>query len=473
MFSIFGVSTRLLRKFRPGRSVQQSATNPYRFRPRLEGFEDRLVPDAYTWVGTDTSNNPLDPNNWSPHQVPTDTDDLYFDGTASNEDFYSVSTQNRFQSVHLVNGYSGSVTFSGGLTVADLELRSGNLSQPATSQTTTDLVYESFTWTGGVLNDTTNSADLEIYPGATATIDPGEGNTLITGMFLTFEIDQDDTGIPGAQGTFNSGTVQFNNNAGVIIGGAFASLNMATVTMNPGVTFQTAGLGIISVNAGGQCLINGPGIYQSALPIQVMGGILKIEGSATASFTGQLPGGRQPSVYMDTTQSSRIYIRDGSSLAATFGVRLDGGKLSTLPGAAGASQTATIETSLVNNNGADVVINDDDFDPPGGSHTPGILKCTGEVRWNGGTFRPVINSGNRTCDLWETDEDFVVGGTAGLAPGTINGVAPAGTTFLFLKADPNDGGITGAAPPVNSPTVTYTVITDAGNPVSEWYFRKS
>lgn len=99
-----------------------------------------------------------DPVNWSLNRPPLATDELVFDGDISSTSTTILRTA--YTGLRLIDGYSGTVTLSSFLTVEDFEMRSGALGQPMSNSPLT--VTNSFVWTGGTLNNTTNTSTVKI-----------------------------------------------------------------------------------------------------------------------------------------------------------------------------------------------------------------------------------------------------------------------------------------------------------------------
>jgi hypothetical protein len=71
-----------LSRFAPAKR-NHTRRRPVRFRPRIEQFEDRLVPTFIMWTGA-VSNSWSDEHNWFPKQVPVDGDTADFTGSAQS-----------------------------------------------------------------------------------------------------------------------------------------------------------------------------------------------------------------------------------------------------------------------------------------------------------------------------------------------------------------------------------------------------
>src|SRR5262245_16260735 len=98
---------------------------PRRFQPRLEAFEDRLVP-ATTWEWTGgwsgapndwgTLYNWRDSANHNTHGVPAAGDSIVFDGNIANVDctrHISSTSATDFASVTIQNGYTRTISLGG------------------------------------------------------------------------------------------------------------------------------------------------------------------------------------------------------------------------------------------------------------------------------------------------------------------------------------------------------------------------
>lgn len=185
-----------------------------RFRPGLDVLESREVLASLTWLGTADPGNFDNPSNWWNNDTqslaalaPAAGDDLYFDGSVSSADCVNMHAAGptappppggggtlsgmsgedptpiggNYNSVNLVNNYAGTVTFTSAIGTANYVQTSGSIAQPTSG---TDLTVTSmFNWTGGTLNSSAYSAIVRLI-GATATINAGADNTIITGSTL-------------------------------------------------------------------------------------------------------------------------------------------------------------------------------------------------------------------------------------------------------------------------------------------------
>jgi hypothetical protein len=136
-----------------GTVAPPSERSRLRFRPGCEPLEARDVPASLYWLGTintdaGTSGNwTEDPINLTPSlKTPHAGDDLFFDGALSGVDCTNLvpalnptggtdgdggpgsgSADPALNSVHMFDGYGGTVTYGVTLWTHDLEMRSGTL----------------------------------------------------------------------------------------------------------------------------------------------------------------------------------------------------------------------------------------------------------------------------------------------------------------------------------------------------------
>jgi hypothetical protein len=83
-----------------------------------------------------------------------------------------------------------------------------------------------------------------------------------------------------------------------------------------------------------------------------------------------------------------------------------------------------------------------------------------DVEWTGGTYRPVIDGSTAGhADLLLCTTNVKVGGTARIAPGTINGTPAHNQTWDIIQAGGSISLLDGAQdPPIDSPNVPYTLV---------------
>jgi len=428
-------------------------------------LETRDVPAMFSWVGAGNFDNP---SNWasSSSGIPQAGDDIEFLSALSGDctNMHGPAGGGAYNRVAMTGGYAGTVTLSSAFTTATLDIQAApaSISQPVAG---TDITVTSlFNWNRGTLNSSTyHSKVIVTGSGATATIAPHLTGTVTTGSTLWFGT--------GASANFNSGTVHFENNAGVNVE-AGATAVAAPPAPSPRAKFTTFLEGSGTVTVKGTQEVGG---FDSQLAFLNDGGVIKVTGDRIARVTARLAG---PYVIPNQSVfqvSGTLMIENGSTLEATNGVGLVSGKLSTKSGGLGGSDTATIRGDLKNGvihfsgnpltpgiivTGADVVIGDSAFDSmPGLGHQFGILYIEGNANWVAGTYRPVIKGPNPgTSDLWKVRDTFTISSLITITPRTVDAMGqptakpPAGLTWTILSSD---AAVVGATPQ-NQPDWVYT-----------------
>jgi hypothetical protein len=403
---------------------------------------------------------------WSLGRAPSYGDDVYFDGNYSS-DSVTVGVIGPWSSIHLVNGYAGTVTFNSTLLVGTFEQTSGALTWMLSGE---DLnVSTSFTWTGGILNASTNANTVHLT-GATALIAPAGGGTVTTGNTLSFE--------NGATGTFNPGTVNFTN-AGAVNIDATSEVDAKPTTITS--TVKYVGVSQINLAAGGKFFVGGPGTFDgTGVPFYNNGGYVWLYDSVTVKLGGSVKVGAStyPSSYYQDGSGALTDIQSGSVLNVAKDVFLTDGlfKTSWNPNLADnvTAQTGTVTGDFSMTGGVVAVC------AGGTSAHYGTFYVSGAVLMNGGTYKPAIDgttSGKN--DHWESGGNFLIdqipgtGGTATLTP--IN-TAGAGTVasgvWKIIKATGAGSTLTGTFATTNlqyfagPPAKSFTWAT-FGTPVNE------
>jgi hypothetical protein len=445
----------------------------FAFRPQCERLEAREVPAAYYWLGTVPGGNwstvgnwTLDPVNKTPAQtIPFGfNDDVYFDGDVSNISVNGGSMSG-YKSLHLVNGYSGSVGI-GGMSVQTFELDSADATLDQIISTATLMVSSNFIWKDGTLNSTTNLATVEISGStATALFAPNGAGTVYCGSNLTLS--------NGAHAEFQPGEIQFSNNPKITVGDN-CSADVLPVTINSTVKY----VGVKQINVVGTNAlfsVGGPGTFDATgIPIYNSGGTVSIHGMATVKLGGQVTVNGQPvvaSYYQDGTLPY-LQLETGVDLQVTNPAWMMTGKTLTLYNSAlpdnVAAQTAKITGDFDQTGGTVIICN------PVGAWHYGTFLVTGKVDIFGGEYKPKIagvTSGKN--DIWESGGNFTLAmnNTATLTPqdnaGTntvLNGI------WTIIKS--TAGTFTGTFATMNlvyflgPPAGSFTWGT-AGNPVNQ------
>lgn len=452
--------TRLLRNFAcpPVLSSVRTSAAP-RFRPQLESLGERVVPAAFYWTGAQGS-AATNPFNWSrPPGVmnpPTSVDDVYFNSGSVN----CIGLGGAVASLHILSGYSGTVTLGGSLTVGAYEQTGAALAQ---SNSTNLTVNNTFTWTGGILNSTPSTATVSLR-GATGTVNPGIGNTLTTGSTLSLESRMVGSTPVGASITFREGTINFAGSAGVVIDQfCFADVK----ALQADVVFQ--GLGApwieddsqIELKTGATVTVTGPGSWDGRnKQLRNQGGTLELKGGANASF-GPAPDPLLQGAYGIIQNGGTTKLHTGSTLTARLaGMRITGGAIHIIADSPdGNTDPATLSGNLSFVGGAITF--------EGAYRT---FKVVGDVTWSGGIFGPRLDvSQNGVTDVWEITGKLTIpnNSTAQVLPNTLNwnqatGI-PANWRWESLKFGsvqlpannslPTVGTVTGNAPMIFFPTV--------------------
>ena len=484
-----------------GQTVDQpSVCRPLpRFRPACEPLEARDVPATLTWLGG--YNGSIDARvayNWSADGgatrsplLPTAGDDIFFDGTVSNvssdnfsfpagpggstlDDPGGTSGDGWLNSVHLVHGYIGGVTYSLPLLTHVLEMQNGGLNPASGGLDVT--VNNAFTWDpqdpdnpsgplgDPTLNGTAYPATLHLV-GATATIDPRDSD-MLTGDTLSFE--------SGSAGDFEPGTVDFNNAASILI-------SASTVLMNPAAgrpailregNLSVAGIiwlkdTTAKLTISGKDQFAGPPVYlDDRLPLLNDGGTVKLTRGVTGIFYGQqLATG---SIEPYTQSGGTTYIQNGSTIEVwmpgragqpmTAGtVYIQGGYLMTAyyNVLTANQQSAQITGSLQVDNSIVWI----------GATSPStvsnVLNVTEDVNWAGGKYAASVD-GSGAASLWKSAKTFTI------AAANVSFMPTVGTNQPAVnQALPVIRGrtvVANAAPPTNSSDWTALLVN---NPVTE------
>src|SRR5438105_15620069 len=91
---------------RSGGRARRARKKSHFFRPVVEGMEERIVPDAISWVGGVDVNKPSDWGtavNWQPQRAPTSIDDVTITAVASNTSPIISAAGAKAQSVSITN----------------------------------------------------------------------------------------------------------------------------------------------------------------------------------------------------------------------------------------------------------------------------------------------------------------------------------------------------------------------------------
>lgn len=384
------------------------------------------------WVGP-AGGDFTDPANWSLQEHPQANQDLYFDGSQSNGGvtFFkgtkvingvAVEFRDRYYGIHLVSGYTGTVTLPFNITFGDYEQTTGATAHTAAGQSVT--VTGGLNWTGGNVNDTAY-AGLFRFKGVGSGIVGTATSTLSSGSKLYLE-----TNTAGAGASILAkGIVNLLNQVGVevnaacqmqlgVVGGTGPTITSQGVYVNKGQTYSH----------GGKLL--GLGMEIDGGDLQVKGGGLKVTGTA--------PG----SVYSVRMLSGLINILNGQTLEATHGVTMLDGDLVTAGSPTG-NQVATIDGMLHISDGRIIL---------GSGNNPGYatLKVKKKVELFGGTFQTKVDAtDSQNRDAIDTDDTLNCSTNFVISPQAINGNPPVDMSWSVLVSE--DGFIDAINPSVSDP----------------------
>lgn len=448
-----------------------------RTRLSLESLDARVVPAIYTWTGMYGSDATLLAN-WAAgdpvNELPGGDDTIIFNyvdpklGTPNCDGLVSGGAVNglSFADMQLWGNYNGTVTFGSALTTGAYSQDGG-----ATAQTQFDhelIVTGSFTWTGGVLNNTAVLSNVTITgSSATALFAPVGAGTVYTGNNIILAA--------GAQADFEAGTYTFTNNGEVNVGDdCGADVNVVTITS----TVKYVGVKQINVTGADALFrVTGPGTFDgTGVPLYNSDGLVDIVGKATVKLGGAVTvlGNTFQSSYYQNGTSGRLHIQNGSNLDVENTARITDGVLKTfynsnLPDNV-TDQTATLTGSLSVSGGI-VEISAKELLL---IKRYGTFFVTETVNLTGGTYVPGINSTTSgTNDHWESGSNFTVavGNTATLAPRNSNGVnTVANGVWNIIKS--RNGTYLGTFATNNlqytagPPAMSYTFNT-GGSPVNQ------
>lgn len=307
-----------------------------------------------------------------------------------------------YNSLSLVNGYSGQVQSAGSQTFHAVTLAAPGAFNPQGDVT----VDQSVNWTQGSLGG--NGTNFRMT-GGTAAITAGAGNTVQSGMGLIFG--------GTVVGTISTGTLRFLNTKGITV----TDTSKVSAT-NLTITSAVAGGDPVTLPAGKAQTFTAKTV-DSARGLLVQGGKAVAEGGGAVKFSGVFNTAFFASVRME---GGALVVENGTTLDAgtTFdvvnqrdtqnNVSVAGGRLATRAKAGVQAQPdATIKASTLYVAGGttEVKIGDVAENPAGVvGHQYGRLVATNDIAWNGGTYRPACKPGDvNTADLWLAKGEFTVG----------------------------------------------------------------
>lgn len=314
----------------------------------------------------------------------------------------------------------GVVTLNSTLTInGDLNLTGGVVDQPTSGSDIT--VTNSFTWTGGILNSTSNEATFYLA-GATATINPGEGDTLTTGDAFNL--------VAGTNASVGVGTINFSNGSPITIDGSSmlisAEPGKAVEFTGPDGSYIDGKAKIELKNQGG-FTISGTDFDAKNRIFVNNGGDLTLRQGATATFGSNTKPPAGSLLVTDILQNSgTITIGASCTLTSPYGaMEVKNGSL--YVEAQPYSMTGTIGCQFTFSGGKIQIT---------GNY--GILRLKEDFYWLGGTFVSPVDCTANKSDQIVAEKKFFVGGTATVQIIALNANAdnslPAGFERTILSA---------------------------------------
>ena len=464
------------------------------FRPGLEALGDRVLPAVDVWLGH-ISTNFNTAGNWSLNAVPVAGDDIVYQGEwqegiggpagGEGDDpnpiggYVSYDCVNMhaasggdYNSVTLDSNYTGRVTLSGGFGTGDFNLAGGKIDQPSsgTDIAVTGIVgitsYNAyllsglpanFTWTGGIVNSTSNLANL-VLDGATGSLAPTNGGTVYLGSNINLE--------NGAAVTQGAGTINVTNADLTFTVNANCSYDV-----NPGAGFSAFISSIFSthfrVTAGSAYTLHENGIWSFSGDVRNQG-TFSLMGESVVSILGlgiPVDPNDPDSLYLYLQTSGATYLYGSSLLSTGRGAKFSAGILATKYAATETSNhdcSASVTADILEFREGDIYIG------YGASHLAfGTLDVNGRVNWSGGTYHPCVrsyaNGSVGESDLWHSTGRFEVYSGTTLTPivvdaeGAVVDRADSGKNYVIVKAD------TASDPPPEGSPSYDTILWDLIN----------
>ncbi len=383
-------------------------------------LEDRLTPATLHWLGTQPGgfNNP---NNWygtQQYQPPQGGDDLYF-GTATQTNSCVIPTAMTLYGIHLVNGYTGTVTVQDETNVGILELGTGgSIAQMGSSATGYDLnVTNIFAFTGGTLNNTSNTGIVHLKNLTSGYIYGGT----TTGSTLNIET--------GTTLKYGGGTIGFANLATmeVLVGsivlpidnsgnqqGEFVKINPQPAAAKPPTLVRGGTFICTSDQKFGMMVESGTAFFDKSV---------QVKGSAFPN----LPVGASLAI-----EGGIISVKNGVTLTVEQGLAVQGGGFFTenVTGLT-TGQTVYVIGNMLVSGGAITLGQGVNF---------GNLAVTGDVVFSGGVFNTKVNGTATSAerDLWRCTGVFRLKAEAKVSP-TILYAPPSGVPNRFWEVIISDG----------------------------------
>jgi len=434
----------------------------------LESLEAREVLTVNTWIGV--TSNFHTASNWT-DGVPTADDILVFSGlvatpieTTTNDlvsivgddgplpippppppppppysnvsvtfpDDTDADYEAAYAGIRILNGYGGTITFPTDQGFGEYTQNSGATSQAAD---TTISVTSTFGWVGGAINATSNTATMKLN-GVTNGQIGEDTTTLSSGSNIVL-----DSGATARQ----TGVLQLPNGSDVEIL-EDCELRQRQITADPPPTagFEIDGSGNVKVS--GRFLSEGGKV--PSVKVEV-GGTLDVErrgNKGGLTVTGKVPGGN-----FGVSSRGSIFLRNGETITADYGVEVTQGGFYTLSGFQ-IAQVATIDGRFVFE-GDEIRLGLQNFLEDGtnlgASNT--TLEVTKRTDLLSGDFKPKLDVNNvNNRDFIKTRKEFNCDTSFSIKP---EAAAPAAGTLVLVSED----GFLTSLDPVNGDPTNFTM----------------
>jgi hypothetical protein len=397
------------------------------------------------------------PDNWledgSPAtRIPQAGDDLVFSGHETQTDCVGLVSDPTGPYASIRFEVAVPVYLGGDVVTEVLNLHGGAIGLTANGQDIT--VTDQFNWTDGAINTSSPfggpfTGFLNLV-GATGLINPGEGNTLVSGSDLNFE----KSGAVGSSVTIKPGTLELRNGAGITVNDlctmTILAQNPAQQAANVNVNGlqNTAGtMRHFVIRSGGTVAVEGPGDATLHDKEIINSGYLSVTKRATLQAFSNDPVGTpvyplvQNGGWTVIQYSSQIQVSHEGFYASTGIILILGNPNWNQPGADLGSAKLT---GKFWNDGATISFL--------GPHWR--FEVFGDVYWSGGKFQPSVDVSDvatANADMWIIQGRLTIpqGSTAKVEPVLENYTSPdplpAGLRREILVASQ---GIVGGTVPV-------------------------
>ena len=399
-------------------SSARSSAVGVKARLSLESLDARVLPAVYNWTGMVSSDATLLAN-WAmvggpTNVIPGGDDTIVFsyndpklgwnpncDGLVSGGEVNGLS----FAEMVLQGNYNGTVTFGSALTTGAYTHDGGAISQPVPG---TDLtVAGSFVWTGGILNSSSNLANVNLE-GATGLFAPANGGTVLTGNNINLGSDTVATIKEGIITLANSATVNLNANSKMLVDPD--ALKIATFKVD------VVGVAQINLKTGAelQVLSGQFGKVGNGIPLKNTGGTFILEDDTRGIFEGSVDNIPGEYCFVQTAGATRL----ATDAALLTEVKMTGGLFSVKAGTLPENFAGHIVGDFAVTGGSVRIES-----PEGDSRMFGTFRVSETVEWSGGTFYTYVDAeqDGGSSDVWQSTLSFAISGTASVVVTAVDG----------------------------------------------------